>query len=200
LDLFYQIAIKQIDLKELKDFKIQGHTIEAPKPVKIVQEEPIHKPTDHKKDSELIIFGESSDKFVYSLANCCKPIPGDDVFGFISSGEGLKIHRLNCPNATRLLSQYAHRVIKTKWAKHKEVAFLTALQIVGMDDVGVINKITQIISGDLKINISGLSIDSKDGVFEGNIKIFVQDKEQLDLLINRLKGLTGIQSVDRLEE
>jgi GTP pyrophosphokinase len=200
LDLYYQIAIKTLDLKELKEFKVLGQNIEAPKAPKIVANPESAKVYTPKKDTELVIFGESSDKFQYSLANCCKPIPGDDVFGFISTGEGLKIHRTNCPNATRLLSQYAHRVIKTKWAKHKEVAFLTGLRIIGMDDVGVVNKITNIISGDLKINISGLSIESKDGLFEGNIKVFVHDKQELEDLIVKLKTLNGIQSVDRIEE
>ncbi len=200
LDLYYQIAIKNIDLSELKTFKISGHTIEAPKVLKPLHEADANKNLVPKKDTELVIFGESSDKFQYSLANCCKPIPGEDVFGFISATDGLKIHRINCPNATRLLSQYAHRVIKTKWAKHKEVAFLTGLRIIGMDDVGIINKITNIISGDLKINISGLSIESKDGLFEGNIKLFVHDKEELEILITRLNTLEGIQSVERLEE
>ena len=201
LDLYYQIAIKNIDLKDLKEFKILGQNIEAPKPIKIAPiAEEQKKDYTPKKDSELVIFGESSDNIQYNLANCCKPIPGDDVFGFITQGEGLKIHRTNCPNATRLLSQYAHRVIKTKWAKHKEVAFLTGLKIIGMDDVGVVNKITNIISGDLKINISGLSIDSADGLFEGNIKIFVHDKEELEELVTRLKSLKGIQSVERVEE
>jgi GTP diphosphokinase / guanosine-3',5'-bis(diphosphate) 3'-diphosphatase len=200
LDLYFQIAIKNIDLKELKEFKVLGQTIEAPKPIKVIVEDEDAKVFTPKKDTELVIFGESSDKFQYSLANCCKPIPGEDVFGFITTGEGLKIHRTNCPNATRLLSQYAHRVIKTKWAKHKEVAFLTGLKIIGMDDVGVVNKITNIISGDLKINISGLSIESKDGLFEGMIKVFVHDKEELDVLAARLKALNGIQSVERIEE
>ncbi len=200
LELFYQIAVKTIDLKDLKEFKVLGQQIEAPKPLKPTAEPEEHKTYTPKKDTELIIFGESSDKFQYTLANCCKPIPGDDVFGFISTAEGLKIHRTNCPNATRLLSQYAHRVIKTKWAKHKEVAFLTGLKIIGMDDVGVVNKITNIISGDLKINISGLSIDSTDGLFEGKIKIFVHDKDELTELIQRLKALQGIQSVERIEE
>jgi GTP diphosphokinase / guanosine-3',5'-bis(diphosphate) 3'-diphosphatase len=201
LELFYQIAIKTIDLKELKEFKFLGQNIEAPKPQKIIplEEEP-SKQYATKKDTELVIFGESSDRIQYTLANCCKPIPGDDVFGFVTTGEGLKIHRTNCPNATRLLSNYAHRVVKTKWAKHKEISFLTGLRIIGMDDVGVINKITNIISGDLKMNISGLSIESRDGLFEGNIKIFVHDKDELDKLIDKLKTLNGIQSVERIEE
>jgi GTP diphosphokinase / guanosine-3',5'-bis(diphosphate) 3'-diphosphatase len=126
LDLFYQIAVKNIDLKDLKDFKILGDKIEAPRPLKIVADKPEYNPnqaTATKKDAELIIFGESSDKIVYNLANCCKPIPGDDVFGFVTTGKGLTIHRTNCPNAAKLLASYGHRVVKTKWAKNKENLF-----------------------------------------------------------------------------
>ncbi|HET9430831.1 MAG TPA: RelA/SpoT family protein, partial [Chitinophagaceae bacterium] len=155
LDLFYQVAVKNIDLKELKEFKVTGDRIEAPKPVKVLEPKPEYHPhTPAKKDTELIIFGESSDRIVYNLANCCKPIPGDDVFGFITTGKGLTIHRTNCPNAAKLLSNYGHRVVKTKWAKNKEISFLTGVKIVGMDDVGVVNKITNLISGELKINIA----------------------------------------------
>ncbi|WP_439505348.1 RelA/SpoT family protein [Sediminibacterium sp.] len=200
LDLNYKIATKAIDLRELKDFQILGDKIEIPKP-KPVFNDLIADPTKtiSKKDSELIIFGESSDKIMYTLAKCCNPIPGDDVFGFVSTGKGLIIHRTSCPNATQLLANYGHRVVKTKWAKNKEISFLTGLKIVGLDDVGVINKITNVISGDLRINISGLSIDSKEGLFEGTIKVFVHDKEELEELVNRLKSLNGIQTVDRFD-
>ncbi|HEY9361691.1 MAG TPA: bifunctional (p)ppGpp synthetase/guanosine-3',5'-bis(diphosphate) 3'-pyrophosphohydrolase, partial [Chitinophagaceae bacterium] len=198
LDLFYQIAIKNIDLKEIKDLKVHGDKIEIPKPVKIMPETK-GESLPSKKDAELIIFGESSDKIVYNLANCCKPIPGDDVFGFVTTGKGLTIHRTNCPNAAKLLSNYGHRVVKTKWAKNKEISFLTGLKIIGMDDVGVVNKITTIISGDLRINISALTIESTEGIFEGHIKLFVHDKEELDELVTRLKSLKGIQSVDRYD-
>jgi GTP pyrophosphokinase len=200
LDLYYQIAVKNIDLKELKEFSVSGDKIEAPKPIKSALEpKPEYVPHSSKKDSELIIFGESSDKIVYTLANCCKPIPGDDVFGFITTGKGLNIHRTNCPNSAKLMSNYAHRVVKTKWAKNKEISFLTGLRIVGMDDVGVVNKITNIISGDLKINISAITIESKEGVFEGSIKLFVHDKEELEELVSRLKTLNGIHSVERFD-
>jgi GTP pyrophosphokinase len=198
LDLFYQVSTKVIDLKELKDFNLLGDKLEAPKPIRPeVKHDPVH--TIPKKDAELIIFGESSDKVMYTLANCCKPIPGDDVFGFVITGEGLKIHRTTCPNATRLLSNYGHRVVKTKWAKNKEISFLTGVRIIGLDDVGVVNKITNIISGDLKINISALTIESKEGLFEGNIKVFVHDKEELEQLVICLKQLNGIHSVERLD-
>jgi len=155
--------------------------------------------TYDKKDTELIIFGESSDKIMYTLANCCKPIPGDDVFGFVTTGEGLKIHRTNCPNAARLMANYGHRVVKTKWARNKEISFLTGLKIVGLDDVGVIHKITNLISGEMKFNIAGMIIEAKEGIFSGSLKIFVKDKDELDNLVNRLLALPGIERVDRFD-
>lgn len=202
LDLYYEIAIKKIDLKELKEFTLHGDRLVPPKPVKPIEHkpeyDPNYKPAD-KKDSELIIFGESSDMVMYSLANCCKPIPGDDVFGFVSTGEGLKIHRTNCPNAARLMANYGHRIVKTKWAKNKEISFLTGLKIIGLDDVGVLHKITNLISGEKKINISAMTIEAKEGVFEGNLKVFVHDKEELDDLVDALLSLQGIERVDRYD-
>lgn len=199
LDLYYSIAVKNIDLKELKEFKVVGDRIEAPKPVKHLPEKHEYVPGLGKKETELIIFGESSDKIVYNLANCCKPIPGDDVFGFVTTGKGLTIHRTNCPNAAKLMANYGHRIVKTKWAKNKEISFLTGLRIIGMDDVGIVNKITNIISGELRINISAITIESKEGLFEGMIKLFVHDKEELEELVSKLKTLKGIHSIDRLD-
>ena len=204
LDLHYNIATKKNDLKELKLFQVIGDKIEAPKPLQTSTEtEPVvfdpAQKTYNKKDSELIIFGESSDKIQYSLGKCCNPIPGDDVFGFVSTGKGLIIHRTNCPNATQLLANYGHRVVKTKWAKNKEISFLTGLRIVGLDDVGVVNKITNIISGELKINIAALTIESKEGLFQGTIKVYVHDKDELEVLVDKIKSLNGIQRVDRFD-
>jgi GTP pyrophosphokinase len=201
LDLYYQVSIKNIDLKELKDFQLLGDKLEMPKPVKPLVEHKteINNNPVAKKDTELIIFGESSDKIVYTLANCCKPIPGDDVFGFVTTGKGLTIHRTNCPNAAKLLANYGHRVVKTKWAKNKEISFLTGLKIVGLDDVGVIHKITNLISGEMKVNISAMTIEAREGLFQGNIKVFVHDKEELENLVDRLKKLPGIETVDRFD-
>ena len=200
IELFYQIAIKNIDLKELKEFKVMGERLEVPRPaVKVLDPKPEYTPGGGRKDTELIIFGESSDRIVYNLANCCKPIPGDDVFGFVTTGKGLTIHRTTCPNAAKLMANYGHRVVKTKWAKNKEISFLTGLKIIGMDDVGIVNKITNIISGDMRINISAITIESHDGIFEGTIKLFVHDKEELDELVERLLNLKGIETVTRFE-
>ncbi|RYY19920.1 MAG: bifunctional (p)ppGpp synthetase/guanosine-3',5'-bis(diphosphate) 3'-pyrophosphohydrolase, partial [Chitinophagaceae bacterium] len=200
LDLYYQISVKTIDLHELKEFQLLGDKLEAPKPPKPIQE--VKPETTHasgKKEAELIIFGESSDRIVYNLANCCKPIPGDDVFGFVTTGKGLTIHRTNCPNAAKLMANYGHRVVKTKWAKNKEISFLTGLKIVGLDDVGVIHKITNLISGELKININAMTIEAKEGLFHGNVRVYVHDKEELDELVIRLKKLPGIETVDRYD-
>jgi GTP pyrophosphokinase len=201
LDLYYRIAIKQIDLKELNEFEVRADKLELLKVRRQEQDkfESLLQKNEHKKDAELIIFGESSDRIVYTLANCCKPIPGDDVFGFVASGKGLTIHRTNCPNAAKLLSSFGHRIVKTKWAKNKEISFLTGLKITGLDDVGVINKITNLISGELRININAITVEAREGIFEGNIKLYVHDKDELDHLTTRLKELQGIQSVQRYD-
>ena len=204
LDLLYQIAVKTIDLKDLRSFKVIGDKIEAPKPIKqpvVAADKPDIIPHHllPKKDTELIIFGERSDKVVYNLANCCKPIPGDDVFGFVTTGKGLTIHRTNCPNAAKLLASYGHRVVKTKWAKNKEISFLTGIKIVGLDDVGVVSMITNLISGELKINIAALTIEAKEGLFMGNIRLYVHDKEELEQLVQALLGLPGVESVERYD-
>jgi guanosine-3',5'-bis(diphosphate) 3'-pyrophosphohydrolase len=205
LDVYYGVAVGNIDLKDLKEFTIHGDKLHQPgREVKIetknlLSEEDITKQKLSKNPGELIIFGESSDKILYKLAQCCQPIPGDDVFGFVTSGEGLKIHRTDCPNAAQLLANYGHRVVKTKWAKNKEISFISGVRILGLDDVGVIQKITNIISGELKMNMRSLSIDSKDGIFDGTIMVYVHDRDELDALCHRLSELNGINTVERLE-
>lgn len=204
LDVYYSVAVGNIDLKELKEFTITGDKIQHPVKIQeakttITTNEEIQKQKP-AKGAELIIFGESSDKILYTLAQCCQPIPGDDVFGFITSSEGLKIHRSDCPNAARLLSHYGHRVVKTKWAKNKEISFLSGVRITGLDDVGVIKKITNIISDSLNMNMRSISIDSSDGIFEGTIMVYVHDKEEFDLLCQQLGTLEGVMTVQRIEE
>lgn len=203
LDLFYAIAKGSFDVKEISKLKFGHEKIIFPEEIK----KEIHKDEPEMdlqkqipgKGYELILFGESSDKIQYKLASCCQPIPGDDVFGFVTTGEGLKIHRTNCPNASTLLANYGHRVVKAKWAKNKEISFLTGVKINGLDDVGIIHKITNVVSGELKMNMRSMSIDSKDGLFEGTIMVFVNHKEELDELCIRLEKLNGINKVLRLD-
>ncbi len=205
LELWYGIARKIVSLKWLSDFEVKGDKLippvsEKPKKDKSPQKQreiPI-KPKK-TKDDELIIFGENSNNIQYKLAQCCKPIPGDDVFGFVTSGGGLTIHRTNCPNAAQLLSNYGHRVVKTKWAKNKEISFLSGVKIVGLDDVGIIRDITNLVTDSLKVNIAALAIESKEGIFEGELKVYIHEKEELDEIVEGLEKIGGVQSVTRLE-
>ena len=121
------------------------------------------------------------------------------MFGFVATGKGLTIHRTNCPNAAKLLANFSHRVVKTKWAKNKEISFLIGLKIIGIDDVGVIHKITNLISGEMKVNINAMTIEAREGLFHGNIRVYVHDKEELELLLEKLKRLPGIEDVERYE-
>lgn len=204
LDLYYGIAVGSLDLKPLKSFTVTGDRLFQPHKETKHEHKPAVHHHEHEKEitakgAELIIFGESSDKILYKLAQCCQPIPGDDVFGFITSGEGLKVHRTDCPNAAQLMANYAHRIVKTKWAKNKEISFLTGVKLTGLDDVGIIQGITTVITGELHMNMRSISIDSKDGVFEGTIMVFVHDREELDELCRRLGNIRGITKVERIE-
>ncbi|HEY1025220.1 MAG TPA: bifunctional (p)ppGpp synthetase/guanosine-3',5'-bis(diphosphate) 3'-pyrophosphohydrolase, partial [Sphingobacteriaceae bacterium] len=166
-DLFYNVAKGTIDLQHIKEFvaaeKNQDtHSIEKQESAQI---EGLLKKVK-AKDSDTLLIGEDMQKIDYKLSNCCNPIPGDDVFGFITVNEGIKIHRTNCPNAAKLMSSYGYRIVKAKWTSQKELAFLTGLQITGFDDMGLINNITTIISSDFKVNMRSITVDTNDGIFE----------------------------------
>lgn len=202
-DFYYAIAVDAVDLSLLKNFEVQGDKLinKTKKAAKDHIAAVNHTTEIDVKASkeELIIFGESSDKILYNLAMCCQPIPGDDVFGFVTTGKGMLIHRTNCPNAAHLMANYAHRIVKTKWAKNKEISFLTGVKLTGLDDVGIIQGITSIITGSMKLNMRSISIDSKDGVFEGTIMVFVHDKEEFDELCKNLYNIKGINKVERID-
>lgn len=209
LDFYYQLAIGKISKEELANTVIENNKVIFPEKKKKEAEKAKEKEAENEKNmdetirqtlksnAELLIFDESADKVAYKFANCCNPIPGDDVFGFITVSEGIKIHKTNCPNAVQLMSNHGHRIVKTKWTKQHEIAFLTELKVSGIDDMGVMNRMTNIISGELKINMRSLSVDSKDGIFEGKISVFVNDTDELNNLIERLKSLDGVLSVSR---
>ena len=202
LDLFYGIAKENLDLSRLKELHISGSYLEIPraekKPVQD-EEEYTERVSSPDKNTELVIFGESSSQFPYEFAKCCAPIPGDDVVGFISINGIIKIHRTNCNNVINLMSKYGYRIVKTKWTSSKAPAFLTGIFINGIDDIGVINKITNIISGEMKVNMQSMALESNNGIFEGTFKVFVKDQNQLGKLLNRLQSLEGILSVNRIE-
>ena len=151
---------------------------------------------DNKKDT--IIIGEDFKDLEYTLAPCCSPISGDDVFGFITNSDGIKIHRTNCPNATQMMSNYAYRVIKAKWQSQKLKEQLTGLVIKGIDDMGIVNKITTIISDEHNVNMKSISFETHDGIFEGKIMLYVYDTEHLEKLKTKFEQIEGVQSVDRI--
>ncbi len=202
-ELYFAIVTEGLDLNELHQFGIAGGKLTHPgkEPKQETQpasnEAAAAKPMPPK--GEAVILGGNSDKFVFKFASCCQPINGDNVFGFLTEKGDLVVHRTDCNNAQRLLANYGHRIVKTKWAKNKEISFLSGIRIVGLDDVGVIQKITNVISGDLKMNMRSLSIDSNDGIFEGTIMVYVHDKEELDKLVNGIMTLEGIHKIERLQ-
>jgi len=148
---------------------------------------------------DMLLIGEDMNVVDYTLAKCCSPIPGDDVFGFVTVNEGIKIHRTNCPNAVELLSNHGHRVIKAKWTSQQKIAFLAGIKIIGTDRVGLINDVTKIISNELKVNIRSVSFETDNGIFDGNIMLYVNDTKQLDVLINKLERINGVVNVSRYE-
>lgn len=196
LDLHVDVATGKIGLAELKRFK--DYKPEVPRP----------RAEEHRKETEappkrlhedILLIGEDMDVVEYKLAKCCTPIPGDEVFGFVTMNEGIKIHRTNCTNAPELLSNHGHRVIKAKWTSQHEVSFLTGLKVVGTDRVGLINDVSKIISEELKVNMSSIAFRSDQGIFDGEIMLYVNDTRHLDLLIKKLEKVEGVVKVSRFD-
>jgi len=199
-DLFYNVAKGLIDMKDLKEYQASEKVIENKPQDKIDPDQVQGLMRNIKaKDTDMLLIGEDLQKIDYKLANCCNPIPGDDVFGFVTVSDGIKIHRTNCPNAAKLMANYGYRIVKARWTNQQELAFLTGLRITGIDDVGLINKLTTVISHDFKVNMRSITVDSDNGIFEGSIMVYVNDTEHLDNLIKRLKTVNGVTGVNRFD-
>jgi len=201
-DLFYNVAKGLVDIKQLREFVAHEKNNDATLSTQNTQFNThigglVEKFS--KKDQDTLLLGDDLQKIDYTLAPCCNPIPGDDVFGFLTVNDGIKIHRTSCPNASKLMANYGYRIMKAKWTSQTDVSFLTGLRIVGIDDVGLVNKITTVISQEFKVNIRSLSITSNEGIFEGHIMVFVNDTEQLENLMKTLKQVRGITTVSRYE-
>ena len=199
LDFFYKVGkggIEQADLKKFKEFKEARPEETAPAlDVKVVEKKI---KGVHKDVADFILIGEDMDQIDYTLAKCCNPIRGDEVFGFVTVSEGIKIHRTSCPNATELMASYGYRIVKAKWTQQSH-EFLTGLRITGTDRLGLINDITKIISNDLKVNMRSITVETHDGLFEGKIMLYVQDTEHLTKLINKLRKVSGVVNLARFE-
>jgi GTP pyrophosphokinase len=188
-----------VDVKEIKDFiKFK----EAP-PQKVKKSDSANLEqlvTNARGKSDMLVIGDDLQKLDYKLSPCCNPIPGDDVFGFVTISEGIKIHRTNCPNAIKLLSNYAYRVVKAKWTNDELISFLAGLKITGSDELGMVNSITKIISNENNVNMRAINFDTDDGIFQGTIMVYVHDTNHLNHLIDNLKKVKGVNSVFRIDE
>lgn len=201
-DFYYHVGNGDIDHTEIKKFK--EHISNEKESKKLRPETAKEFKQEVKKirktsEDELVI-GENMDSLEYGMAKCCSPIPGDNIFGFITVNSGIKIHRTSCPNAVSLLANYGHRVIKTRWASVHEEEFEADLIIEGTDRIGLVNDITRVISSQMKVNIKSINIGTNTGIFRGNISLSVHDIDELGQLILKLENIDGVIKVIRMEE
>ena len=198
-EFFYRVAIGQVDGREIKA-DLFDPAVEVPRLPSMLQP----KAFDHEVqkvrglNANMLVIGERTAKFDYTIAPCCNPIPGDDVFGF-ETEEGIIIHRTSCPKAVKMMSNYGNRIVRAKWTDQLELSFLAGIRIKGSDRVGLVNNVTRIISNSLKVNMRSITIDSDDGMFEGQIMVFVNDTDHLEKLIQRLSRVNGVLVVERFD-
>ncbi|HJS00548.1 MAG TPA: RelA/SpoT family protein [Flavobacterium sp.] len=203
LDLFYRVGIGAIENQKLKDYAAQkSNTLVnfLKKPFNrtaSVKPEQIER-NEISKKYDMLVFGLEQEKLDYKLSTCCNPIPGDDVFGFITISEGIKIHRKDCPNAISLQSNYAYRIIPAKWIDSSQEEFRAMLNITGMDTLGLTNELTKVISNQMHVNIENIALSGKAGVFNGKITIIVPNNTILKRLIDNIKKVDGIDKVTRI--
>ncbi len=201
LDLFYRVGIGVIDNEKIKDFASSYHNAFLNFFKNKIRRSPT--PKDVNKDEittkyDMLVFGKEEEKLAYKLSQCCNPIPGDDVFGFISVNEGIKVHTKNCPNAISLQSNYAYRIISAKWIDSTQEEFSADIQITGIDNLGLVNEITNIISDNMHVNMRNLNFSADGGTFTGKITLVVKNNNILKKLVNNLKQVEGIDKVSRI--
>ncbi len=203
VDLYFEIANETISHTVLKEFNvINGRLVikEKEEPKEKVQK-PLPGETARKRVNKpkLLINGEDASQFQYSLASCCKPVQGDDIFAYTTATDGVKIHRSNCPNATHLLANYGYRVMQADWVSSFNSSFVADLLIIGIDDIGVVQRLTNVLTNQLRVNMRSIAFDGKDGFFEGKISVVVNNTDQLQFIIKTLLEEESVSSVTRIE-
>jgi len=205
LDLFYRVGIGAIDNQQLKDYAAQKSNTfmnffkNKIKRTHTSSPEVINKP-EISNNYDMLVFGKEQDKLDYKLATCCNPIPGDDVFGFVTINEGIKVHKKDCPNAISLQSNYAYRIIQAKWIDSTQQEFKATLNITGMDTLGLTNELTKVISNNMHVNIQSISLSGDAGIFNGQVVVVVQNNTILKKLIENIKKIDGIDKVTRINK
>ncbi|HQK39280.1 MAG TPA: RelA/SpoT family protein [Flavobacterium alvei] len=202
LDLFYRVGVGAIENQQLKDYAAQKSNTfinffkNKIKRNSSTASEDIHKQVLNS-NYDMLVFGSDHDKLDYKLSTCCNPIPGDEVFGFITINEGIKVHKRDCPNAISLQSNYAYRIMQAKWIDSSQQEFKAILHITGMDTIGLTNKLTKVISDNMNVNIQSISLSGDAGIFNGQIAVIVQNNNILKRLIDNIKQIDGIDKVSR---
>ncbi|MDB2385368.1 RelA/SpoT family protein [Polaribacter sp.] len=205
-DLFYRIGNGAIDNTKLKAFVSQRNST-----ILNFFKNKLGKGSDAKNDQrqnvetdevsnkfDALVFGKEEEKLDYKLSKCCNPIPGDNVFGFLTINDGLKVHKNNCPNAISLQSNYAYRIMKAKWIDSTKYDFKVFLKLSGVDNKGIVNEVTRIISTNMGVFINSINIKGDGGVFDGKLSITVKNSSQLDRLIRKMQKVSGIKKVERV--
>ena len=202
IEFYYDIANGTFNLKRIREYLDHLKKVKDKSKNSIIEIEIDRskiKNEDPSTKTKLIEFQGKRDNIEYSLSKCCNPIPGDEIFGFITVNEGIKVHRTNCKNSPELLSKYAYRIIKANWYSESNVQLIISLIIDGTDRVGVIDDITKIISSQLKVNMKSINVDLDEGIFKGQIDLFVSDALQLSKLIKKLQAVPNVNNVTRLD-
>jgi guanosine-3',5'-bis(diphosphate) 3'-pyrophosphohydrolase len=163
---------------------------------------PLKSPSKKQEDrhEDYIYIDQNLRNINYTLASCCNPIVGDNVFGFVTVSKGISVHRVSCPNAKDLKKRYNYRIVKVRWREKTEsTAFQASVRIQGIDSPGILNTISEVISKELETNMRSVSIESNKGLFKGTIKVFVKDTKHLEMVIHHLEKIKGILKVSRAE-
>jgi GTP diphosphokinase / guanosine-3',5'-bis(diphosphate) 3'-diphosphatase len=202
VDLFYLVATEQIEPAEIKNIlippEIQQSTIKTEPPTAPLAD--VRSSQFTQKSDDFLVIDEQVANLDYKLAKCCTPIFGDEIFGFVTISEGIKIHRVNCPNARQLVDRFGYRVVRARWAKTDASAYFeTSIRITGIDEMGVVSRISDVISKDLKVNMRSISIESSDGLYEGTMKVLIKDKSHLEVLLSRLTRIKGVLTAARIQ-
>ncbi|MDD2673833.1 RelA/SpoT family protein [Flavobacterium petrolei] len=203
LDLFYRVGIGAIENQQLKDYAAQKSNTfinffknKMKRSPSSTSDEDIHKPVI-SSNYDMLVFGKEHDKLDYKLSPCCNPIPGDDVFGFVTINEGIKVHKKDCPNAIGMQSNYAYRIMSAKWIDSSQEEFKAIINITGMDVLGLTNQLTKVISNNMHVNIQSISLSTDAGIFHGQVAVIVQNNTILKKMISNIKKIDGIDKVTR---
>lgn len=193
---FYQgIAIGKHDPAEIKEILTQVKEEEKPVVVPQLQDTQVNRPK--KIDEDVLLIDKNVDNVEYRFARCCNPVYGDDIIGFVSIGEGIKVHRKQCKNVIDLERRYPYRIVQTQWTNEGSTSYQVVLSIMGKDDGGIINKITELISKDPRVTMRAIALNSAEGMFDGRITVLIDTADHLSQLMTRLKHIAGIIKVNR---